>query len=506
MPGHTAGPGPEPVGSAPAGGGQTVHGSAGEVVGGARTGGWGQAVHGRSVVRVNGTRAWLVWGVGVFAYLVAITQRTSFGVAGLAATDRFSATASALSAFTVIQLIVYAGLQIPVGVMVDRFGPRIMIATGAALMAVGQLQLAAAESVPAGVVGRIFVGAGDAMTFIAVIRLIPLWFPSRRVPVLTQLTGQLGQVGQLISIVPFAFVLHHGGWSQAFVGLAALGLLACVLAAALLRNAPPGAPAATTKRSFRETGTDLGTAWRQPGTRLGLWSHFATQFSGTVFVLTWGYPFLVSGEGLTPATASVLLSLFVVVGIICGPFLGSWVGRHPLRRSTMVLAVTIAITAVWLAVLLPSGPAPLWLLVLLVLVLAIGGPASMIAFDFARTFNPSHRIGTATGIVNVGGFFAALVTMYMVGLILDLLNGAGVFSGGLYSLDAFRVAFSFQFIVLGIGIAGVVASRGKVRRAMAERGERVPPLRVALADNRRRRSQFRSEQRQERQERQERRN
>lgn len=440
-----------------------------------------------------------MWGVGVFAYLIAISQRTSFGVAGLAATERFDATASALSAFTVIQLVVYAGLQIPVGVMVDRFGPRIMIATGAALMAVGQLQLAAATTVPAGVVGRVFVGAGDAMTFIAVIRLIPLWFPVRRVPVLTQLTGQLGQFGQLISIAPFAFVLHSAGWSPAFLGLAALGVLACVLAASLLRDSPVGAPSATTKRSFRETGSDLGTAWRQPGTRLGLWSHFATQFSGTVFVLTWGYPFLVSGQGLSTATASVLLSLFVVVGIIFGPFLGSWVGRHPLRRSTMVLAVTFAIIAVWLAVLLPAGPAPLWLLVLLVLVLAIGGPASMIAFDFARTFNPSHRIGTATGIVNVGGFFAALVTMYMIGLILDLLNGAGVFSGGLYSLDAFRVAFSFQFIVLGIGVFAVIATRRKVRRTMAERGELVPALRDVLADNQRRRRQFRAEQHQERQ-------
>ena len=447
---------------------------------------------------MDGKRAWLVWGVGVFAYLVAVTHRTSFGVAGLAATERFGATASALSAFTVIQLVVYAGLQIPVGVLVDRFGPRVMIATGAALMAVGQLQLAAATTVPAGVVGRGFVGAGDAMTFIAVIRLIPLWFPARRVPVLTQMTGQLGQLGQLISLAPFAFVLHAAGWSQGFVGLAALGVVACVLAASLLRDAPAGAAAPIMKRSLKETGGDLGTAWRQPGTRLGLWSHFATQFSGTVFVLTWGYPFLVSGQGLSTATASVLLSLFVVVGIICGPFLGSWVGRHPLRRSTMVLAVALAIAAAWAAVLLWPGPSPLWLLVLLVLMLAIGGPASMIAFDFARTFNPSHRIGTATGIVNVGGFFAALVTMYMVGLILDLLHGAGVFAGGLYSLDAFRVAFSFQFLVLGIGIGAVSATRRKVRRIMAGRGELVPPLRYVLTDNKRRRAKYRDEQREQR--------
>ncbi len=448
---------------------------------------------------MDSKRAWLVWGIGVFAYLTAVTHRTSFGVAGLVATERFTATASALSAFTVIQLVVYAALQIPVGVLVDRFGPRVMIATGAALMAVGQLQLAAAESVPAGVTGRIFVGAGDAMTFIAVLRLIPLWFPSQRVPVLTQLTGQLGQLGQLISIVPFTVVLYGAGWSTAFVGLAGLGVLACVLSVCLIRNAPPGSAPRLIRSGVRETATNFTTAWNQPGTRLGMWSHFATQFSGTVFVLTWGYPFLVSAQGLDAGTTSVLLSLFVVVGLLCGPFLGSWVGRHPLRRSSMVLAVTLGTIAAWLAIILHSGPAPLWLLVVLICVLAIGGPASMIAFDFARTFNPSHRVGTATGIVNVGGFAAALITMYMVGIILDLLNSVGFSQEGLYSLDAFRIAFSFQFLVLGIGFVMVLTTRGKVRKTMAARGENIPSLRAVFADRSRRRRQFKQEQQAQRQ-------
>ncbi|MCU6481375.1 MFS transporter [Arthrobacter sp. A2-55] len=442
---------------------------------------------------MDSKRAWTVWGVGVFAYLIAVTQRTSFGVVGLEATARFSASASALSAFTVIQLLVYAGLQIPVGVLVDRFGPRVMIATGAALMTVGQIQLAAATSVPGGVVGRIFVGAGDAMTFISVIRLIPAWFPSRRVPLLTQLTGQLGQFGQLISIAPFALVLHAWGWSPAFLGLAGLGLVACVLSTAALRNAPETSGPAVELAGIKETAEDLARAWQQPGTRLGMWSHFATQFAGNVFVMTWGYPFLVSGQGLDPTEASVLLSLFVVVGIICGPLLGGWVGRHPMRRSTMVLAVTFAITAAWLSVILYPGPAPLWLLVVLVLILALGGPASMIGFDFARTFNPSRRIGTATGIVNVGGFIAALITMYVVGLILDLLKNSGFSGGNLYSLDSFRIALSFQFIVLAIGVGAVIGMRNQVRRRMALAGETVPPLRQALADNARRRAQYRSE-------------
>ncbi|WP_427017213.1 MFS transporter [Pseudarthrobacter sp. P1] len=429
---------------------------------------------------MNTGKAWFVWGVGVAAYLVAITQRTSFGVAGLDATERFNATASALSAFTVVQLLVYAGLQIPVGVLVDRLGPRFMIAIGAALMCLGQVQLAAATSVPAGLVGRILVGAGDAMTFIAVIRLIPAWFPAQRVPVLTQLTGQLGQLGQLISIIPFAFVLHTFGWSAAFLSTAALGLLAFVLAAALIRNEPAGTPAAPKSAGMKDSAADLAKAWLQPGTQLGMWSHFTVQFSGTVFILTWGYPFLRSGQGLDSGTATALMSLFVLVGLVCGPLLGGWVGRHPLRRSTMVLLISAATAVAWAATLLYPGRAPLWLLVVLVLTLALGGPASMIGFDFARTYNPSHRLGTATGIVNVGGFCAALVTMYLVGLVLDLLHNNG-FSSELYALDSFRVALSVQFVVLGIGAVAMVMSRRVVRRRMAAAGVVVPPLRTALA-------------------------
>jgi fucose permease len=99
-----------------------------------------------------------VWGIGVFAYLAAITQRTSFGVAGLHATERFDATAAALSAFTVVQLLVYAGLQIPVGLMVDKFGSRFMITGGAVLMCAGQVQLAFASSIPEGLLAACWWG------------------------------------------------------------------------------------------------------------------------------------------------------------------------------------------------------------------------------------------------------------------------------------------------------------------------------------------------------------
>ncbi|WP_142030973.1 MFS transporter [Arthrobacter sp. SLBN-112] len=430
-------------------------------------------------------RAWLIWTIGIFGYLVAVAQRTSFGVVGLEATERFHATASAISFFTVLQLLVYAGLQIPVGLLVDRFGSRAMIAGGAVLMGLGQLQLAFAESIPGGVLGRVLVGAGDAMTFISVIRLIPLWFAPARVPLVTQLTGMSGQLGQLFSVLPFALVLHLSGWTPAFLMLAGMSALAVVLVLLLLQDSPPGTGRPHARQGLRATGASLARAWSQPGTRLGMWSHFTIQFSGTVFAMTWGYPFLISGQGLDAGTVAALMALYVAAAMAVGPFIGRFVSRHPLRRSTMVLLIAGATAAAWAAVLLLPGRAPLWLLAGLVVVLAIGGPGSMIGFDFARTFNPAHRIGTATGIVNVGGFIAALVSIFLIGLVLDVLYATGFSQGVLYGLAPFRLALSVQFLLLAIGAAAILASRRKVRRQMAAQGIVVPPLRSAIARQRR---------------------
>ena len=434
---------------------------------------------------VTAPRAWLFWTGGIFGYLVAVSQRTSFGVVGLEATERFHASASAISFFTVLQLLVYAGLQIPVGLLVDRFGSRAMIVGGAVLMGLGQLQLAFADSIPAGVAGRVLVGAGDAMTFISVIRLIPLWFAPARVPLVTQLTGMSGQLGQLFSVLPFAFVLHTSGWTPAFLMLAGMSALAVLLVALFLQDAPPGTARPAPQQGFRATGASLARAWRQPGTRLGMWSHFTIQFSGTVFAMTWGYPFLISGQGLDAGTVAALMALYVAAAMAVGPFIGRFVSRHPLRRSTMVLLIAAATAAGWAAVLFTPGRAPLWLLAGLVVVLAIGGPGSMIGFDFARTFNPAHRIGTATGIVNVGGFIAALVAIFLIGLVLDLLYASGFSNGELYGLEPFRLALGVQFLLLGVGVGAVLVSRRKVRRQMAAQGVVVPPLRSALARQRR---------------------
>jgi MFS family permease len=208
------------------------------------------------------------------------------------------------------------------------------------------------------------------------------------------------------------------------------------------------------REGFRES-------WAHPATRLAFWSHFTTPFSGTAFILLWGFPFLTIGEGLTPAVASLLFSVYVVFGMIAGPVIGALSSRHPMRRSRLLVLPAIAIQAVaWLAVIAWPGQAPLWLLFVLAFALSTGGPASMIGFDHARTFNPRHRLSTATGIVNVGGFLAALLAILLIGLAMDW-QGAG--TPDTYSLDAFRIAFLTQVPLWALGSLFIVIERKRTR-------------------------------------------
>ncbi|MFD0485260.1 nitrate/nitrite transporter [Kineococcus sp. GCM10028916] len=422
--------------------------------------------------------AWLVFAVGALAYVVTVGNRTSLAAAGLEAQQRYGIGAGTLSSFAVLQFLVYAVLQVPIGVLIDRWGPRRLVIAGGIAMGGGQLLLALSTQTWQAVLARVLVGAGDAATFVSVLRVVTNWFPPQRVPVMTQLVGLFGQLGQVFSFVPLVALLHGPGWTAAYGGIAAFTVLTVVLCVLVLRDVPPGTVNPRAAKPLREVLGDLRAALRHPGTRLGLWSHWATPFSGNAFAALWGYPFLVSGQGLGTGAAGALLTLYTVSAAGTGPLMGTLVARHPFRRSWIVLAIVGGQFVVWSVVLLWPGPAPLWVLAVMVVVVATGVPGSMIGFDYARTSNPVHRLGGATGMTNVMGFTATIVFIAAIGLLLDL-QGAG--TPATYSLGAFKVAFAVQFPLWSVGVVGILVSRRQTRALMARNGVVVPRMRDVRA-------------------------
>jgi MFS family permease len=181
-----------------------------------------------------------------------------------------------------------------------------------------------------------------------------------------------------------------------------------------------------------------------------------TQFSMMVFALLWGVPYLESAQHLSASAAGALMTLFVL-GMICiGPVVGMLTSRYPARRSWMLLAVIAADALIWTAILACPGPAPRWLLVLLVLVLSAGGPGSVIGFDIARTSNPRANLGVAQAMVNMGGFSATLVVLAAMGAIMTVMGG--------FTPEAFRLAWLVQYPVWLVAVIGVLVMRRQARQ------------------------------------------
>ncbi|MFF7637107.1 nitrate/nitrite transporter [Kitasatospora sp. NPDC008050] len=417
----------------------------------------------------GGRAAWFAWGIGVSCYVLAVIHRTSLGVAGLEAAHRFGVDASTLATFSILQVLVYAAMQVPVGLLIDRVGPRRVLLLGTVLLSAGQLAFALSGAFGPALVSRAVIGCGDAMTFISVLRVAARWFPAAKNPLVVQLTGLAGMGGNLITTVVLSQTLHTEGWTASFSAVALLGTVVFALVALLLREAPPGAAVAAAQAApvrrapIRE---QIRDSWRQPGTRLGLWVHFTTQFPSNVFALLWGMPYLVEGQGMSRGEAGGLLTVLVLSNMFFGLLFGRLLSRGPALRMPLVFTVLAATGTCWALVLAwPGGHPPLWLLVLLLLVMGSNGSASLVGLDYARAHNPAHRLGTASGIVNMGGFIATMISLLGIGVLLDLLSPAG--AGG-YSAQAYRGAFCWLYVPLVLGTVMILRLRAKAEGRGAE--------------------------------------
>ncbi|WP_328329135.1 MULTISPECIES: MFS transporter [unclassified Streptomyces] len=407
----------------------------------------------------GGRRAVTVWSIGVAVYFVAIVFRTSLGVAGLDAADRFHIDASALSTFSILQLLVYAGMQIPVGLLVDRLGTKKVLTLGVVLFTLGQLGFAFSPTYGTALASRALLGCGDAMTFISVLRLGTRWFPARRGPMIAQLAGLVGMAGNLVSTIVISRTLHGLGWTATFAGSSLAGVLVLVVMLVFLKDHPEGfEPPPAPHPGAASVRRQIAAAWREPGTRLGMWVHFTTQFPAMFFLLLWGMPFLVEAQGLSRATAGELLTLIVLSNMVVGLVYGQIIARHQGARAPIALSTVGATALLWASTLAyPGDHAPMWLLLTLCTVLGACGPASMIGFDFARPANPPERQGTASGIVNMGGFVASMTTLLAVGVLLDATD------------DNYRIAFCSVFVLEALGVTQILRLRRRSARRESER-------------------------------------
>ncbi|WP_324652459.1 MFS transporter [Georgenia sp. H159] len=427
---------------------------------------------------------WAVWATGAGVYFLALLHRASLGVAGPEAVDRLGISATELGSFVMVQLGLYALMQVPAGVAIDRWGARRVLLVATLVMGLAQLGFAVATSFPLALAARALLGTGDAAVFIAVLRLAAMWFPHHRYAVLTMLTGLVGMAGNLAATVPLALALGNLGWLQTFAGTGAVSLVYALLllrpaVAAPYREEPTAPEQTAAPAPTRRAVADVRAAWARRETRLGFWTHQATMTPGVVISLVWGYPYLTEGLGYTGARAASQLSLYVLATLATSFVVGPLAGRRPTWRTPMALAISLTgILGVAVLVLWPDGHPPPVVVTAAFVAFAVGGPGSQIGFHIARDYNAPVRISTATGLVNAGGFSGAMVAAIMVGLVLDLRSGGEVTSQldyrwALGSIAVLAVGSTLAMSLTLLGVrADVLERMGRRERVVVPATER----------------------------------
>lgn len=377
----------------------------------------------------------VVWLVGSMIYAAAVAQRSTIGVSLEAAAHRYGVSIAALSLLPVTQLLVYAVLQLPAGSMLDRFGARRTLTIGAFAIASGQLVLALSNDLVTACASRILVSVGDSVAFVSVLRLVILRLPAPKATLLAQLTGALGQIGAAAAAAPFLLLLQTWTWSPAFLMASGVGVFAAFAAFIAIREAPPS--------DYVEAQLPVRALWRDPGVRLGYWTHFTMTFPTTGFLLYWGMPFLLSC-GFTPSGAGTVISFVSVAGIAAGLTIAVAIFRWPNRGFLICVSVSIVCIVFWLSAL-STRTTPNWLVVATALITGACAPCGVVAFKFLRPAYANRTSSLATGLVNSGGFTGSFLAICGVAFV----SAAGTRAG---LTEPMRVGLAAQLGFWAIGL------------------------------------------------------
>ncbi|MBE0531283.1 MAG: MFS transporter [Rhodospirillales bacterium] len=392
--------------------------------------------------------AWIAWLCGASFYCYGFFQRVAPSVMVGDLMRDFGVSGAVLGNLTAFYFYAYAGLQIPVGVMVDRFGPRRMLTAAAILCTAGSWLFATADSLGLAYAGRALIGAGAGVAWIGTLQIAAFGFPARRFALLTGLTLLLGMAGGVGGQTPLAFVIGTAGWRPTLLGATVVAAVLALLIWGFVRtDAAPGGRAAHV----------------DGGVLRGLVSVLATPQSWAcaifgagmavpvlAFAGLWGVPYMMEMYGLTRPTAAFTTTLMLVGWAIGAPVAG-WISDHlGRRRAPMVVSSMAALATLAAALYLPG--LPLLAVQGLLLVHGIFSGAMVLSFATARENNRPRVSATAVGFVNMAVMAMSAGFQPLIGWLLDLgWDGRLVDGGRVYAPATFKAA------LVTLLVAGVVA-------------------------------------------------
>ncbi|MDN3015401.1 MFS transporter [Paenibacillus sp. BSR1-1] len=401
----------------------------------------------------NSRYRWVVFATVLFTYFLIVSQRTAPGLISDQLMKDFNITAATIGLLTSVQFLAYAGLQVPIGILSDRFGPNVFLIVGAILNGLGTVLYSLATNEYMLLIARLMAGMGDATIWVNLVIIMSQWFKVREFVGLLGFAGVGGSLGFLMATVPFSAWITLSGWRTPFFITGILLCLCGLLLYVVLVNKP--------KKIFTKEALKVKKEKKRENTIVLLrrmlsdrqaWATFLCHFGvvGTYvgFIGSWAVPYGMHVYGMSRSDASQLIMIGLVGAIIGAPLTG-WISSRLDSIKKPYIIVHIIVFICWIAFLIFNGKPSHSMLVVLFFIIGYGNGASSLTFAVVRKSFPMKEVGVVSGFANTGGFLSAVLLPIIFGKVLDHFHAASSSVGYHYGF-IIPVLFSMFGLIGGI--------------------------------------------------------
>lgn len=382
------------------------------------------------------TYRWVVWGLLILIYLIGFFHRLSIGVIADDLEGSFGMNAFQIANLGAMYFYAYTIMQIPAGILIDRSGARLVAISGTVLAGAASILFSFASSIAMAYAGRLLVGVGVSVVFLAVLKIIANWFPAKDFATMSGLTSFMGNMGGIFAQAPLILAAGLIGWRGSFLamGIATLGL--AVLAAVFVKNSPADMDLARVNPQPSQIHEENGNIFYQlyeVAKNPGVWCP-AIALGGVnggffLFSGTFGVSYITYAYGLDKIDASNIVSMMLFVtaaAFVLGGKLSDTLKR---RKAPLVILSALSLLA-W-SILIFLNP-PFWYIYIFVTLLGISSSVGAPCWAMGKEVSNPKYPAIAMSIVNGANFLAAAIMPVICGRIIDMQIAAGAVPAAAY--------------------------------------------------------------------------
>lgn len=393
--------------------------------------------------------------LAIGAYLLSFFHRVAPAAIARDLAAAFETSAASLGALAATYFYVYTVMQIPTGVLADTLGPRKILTLGGIVAGAGSLLFGLAPTFDVAVAGRTLVGLGVSVAFIAMLKLVAVWYEENRFATLTGTAMFIGNIGSVAAGAPLAWAAQAAGWRSVFVVVGILSLAIGLLSWFLVQDRPGGKGAAAQPGAKVDRTAWLGglmTVMKNRATWPGFFVNLGIAGSFFGFAGLWAVPYLTQVHGMTRAVASNHISVYFIGFAIGCLIVGPLSDRMRRRKPLMIGGALLHALGWWLWI--ASGPLPLGLTYLICGAMGLVTASLTLSWACAKEVNPPLLSGMATSVVNVGVFLGPAILQPLVGWAMDRAwDGTMVEGARLYSPEAYATGLTLLAAAAALGAA-----------------------------------------------------